>query len=48
MKVVIVEDEKLSAEHLALLLYRIDNTIEFVKYLETVKETIKAFQQGLE
>ena len=48
MKVVIVEDEKLSAEHLALLLYRIDNTIEVVKYLDTVKETIKAFQQGLE
>jgi DNA-binding LytR/AlgR family response regulator len=47
MKVVIVEDEKLSAEHLALLLHRIDNTIEVVKYLDTVKGTTKAFQEGL-
>jgi len=48
MKVVIVEDEKLSAEHLALLLHRIDSTIEVVKYLDTVKGTIKDFQEGLE
>ncbi len=48
MKVVIVEDEKLSAEHLALLLHRIDSTIEVVKYLDTVKATIKDFQEGLE
>jgi DNA-binding LytR/AlgR family response regulator len=34
MKVVIVEDEKLSAEHLALLLQRIDNSIKVVRYLE--------------
>jgi DNA-binding LytR/AlgR family response regulator len=47
MKVVIVEDEKLSAEHLALLLQRLDNTIEVVQYLDTVKATIKAFQEGL-
>jgi DNA-binding LytR/AlgR family response regulator len=48
MKVVIVEDEKLSAEHLCLLLQRIDNTIVVVRYLDTVKSTIKAFQEGLE
>lgn len=48
MKVVIVEDEKLSAEHLALLLQRLDNTIEVVQYLDTVKGTIKAFQDGLQ
>lgn len=48
MKVVIVEDEKLSAEHLALLLQRIDNTIEVVRYFDTVKGTIHAFQEGLE
>ena len=48
MKVVIVEDEKLSAEHLALLLQRIDSSIEVVRYLDTVKGTVKAFQDGIE
>lgn len=48
MKVVIVEDEKLSAEHLALLLQRIDSSIEVVRYLDTVKGTVKAFQERLE
>ncbi len=48
MKVVIVEDEKLSAEHLALLLQRIDNRIEVVRYLDTVQATIQAFEEGLE
>ena len=47
MKVVIVEDEKLSAEHLALLLQRIDSGIEVVRYLDTVKATIQAFQEGI-
>jgi DNA-binding LytR/AlgR family response regulator len=48
MKVIIVEDEKLSAEHLALLLKRLDSGIEVVCYLETVKDTIKVFQNGIE
>lgn len=48
MKVVIVEDEKLSAEHLALLLKRIDSSIEVVRYLDTVKGTVKAFHDGIE
>ena len=46
MKVVIVEDEKPSAEHLALLLQRIDGSIEVVNYLDTVKGVVKAFQDG--
>jgi len=44
MKVIIVEDEKLSAEHLALLLQKIDNSIEVVHYFDTVKATVKAFK----
>ena len=48
MKIVIVEDEKPSAEHLFMLLQRIDSSIEVVQYLDTVKGTIKAFQEGLE
>jgi DNA-binding LytR/AlgR family response regulator len=48
MKVVIVEDEKPSAEHLALLLQRMDGSIEVVNYLDTVKGVVKAFQDGLD
>jgi DNA-binding LytR/AlgR family response regulator len=48
MKVVIIEDEKLSAEHLALLLNKVDVNIEIVKYIDTVKATINLFEDGLE
>ena len=48
MNVVIVEDEKLSAEHLSLLLERIDSTIRVIQYLDSVKTTIKAFEEGLQ
>ncbi len=47
MKVIIVEDEKLSAEHLTMLLQKIDNNIEVVQYLDTVKAAINAFSKGL-
>ena len=47
MRVVIIEDEKLSAEHLALLLKKIDVNIEIVKYIDTVKATVYSFQEGL-
>jgi DNA-binding LytR/AlgR family response regulator len=47
MKVIIIEDEKLSAEHLNLLLQKIDPTIEVIQYLDAVKTTVKAFQEGL-
>lgn len=47
MKVVIVEDEKLSAEHLSLLLQKIDVCIEVIKYTDTVKATVEALQIGL-
>jgi DNA-binding LytR/AlgR family response regulator len=48
VKVVIIEDEKLSAEHLTMLLQKIDPAIEVVKYMDTVKATIREFQEGLE
>jgi DNA-binding LytR/AlgR family response regulator len=48
MKILIVEDEKPSAEHLAMLLHKIDASIEIVAQLDTVKGTVKAFQAGLE
>lgn len=47
MKVVIVEDEKLSAQHLTLLLQRIDHEIQVIQYFDSVKATIHAFENGL-
>lgn len=48
MKVVIVEDEKLSAEHLSLLLQKIDIGIEVIKYTDTVKATVETIEAGLQ
>jgi DNA-binding LytR/AlgR family response regulator len=48
MNVVIVEDEKLSADHLTLLLHKIDDNIQVIKYLDTVKSTVQAFKEGLQ
>lgn len=48
MKVVIIEDEKLSAEHLSLLLKKADANIEIVKYADTVKGTVRLFEDGLQ
>lgn len=48
MNVVIIEDEKLSAEHLTNLLKRIDKTIQVVAYFDSVKATISAFSKGLQ
>lgn len=47
MKVTIIEDEKLSAEHLTLLIQRIDISIEVVDYIDTVKGAIKYFKEGI-
>lgn len=40
MKVIIIEDERLSAEHLTRLLGRIDHTIEVIGYYDSVKRSI--------
>ena len=48
MKVVIVEDEKLSADHLSLLLQRINSNIQIINYFDSVKATTKAFEEGLQ
>jgi len=47
MKVVIIEDENLSAEHLSLLLNKIDKSIEVVKYIDSVKGAINFFKEGI-
>ncbi len=47
MKVVIIEDEKLSAEHLTVLLQKIDPSITVIKYFDTIKTSVTAFKEGL-
>ena len=47
MKVVIIEDEKLSAEHLTVLLQKIDSSIVVVESFDTVSTSVIAFKAGL-
>ncbi len=47
MKVIIIEDEKLSAEHLANLLKRVDPTIEVVNTISSVKKSLETFANGV-
>lgn len=48
MNIVIVEDEKLSAEHLTTMLQRIDASFRIVASFDSVRSTVAAFQQGLQ
>ncbi len=47
MKVIIIEDEKLSAEHLANLLKRIDPTIDVVNIISSVKKSLETIANGV-
>ena len=47
MKVVIIEDEKLSAEHLTVLLQKIDSYIVVVESFDTISASVTAFKEGL-
>ncbi|MCX6304630.1 MAG: LytTR family DNA-binding domain-containing protein [Bacteroidetes bacterium] len=46
MNAIIIEDEKLSAEHLCNLLKKIDPTIRVVDTFDSIRETVDAFQKG--
>lgn len=48
MRVVIIEDEKLSADHLTLLLKKVAPSINVVKYIDSIRSTVKAFEDGLQ
>ncbi|MCC7028944.1 MAG: response regulator transcription factor [Chitinophagaceae bacterium] len=48
MNVIIIEDEKLSAEHLTTMLHRIDKSITVVNTYDTVKASVHAFQSGIQ
>jgi len=47
MNVAIIEDEKLSAEHLCNLLTKIDPAIRVLQTFDTVKNSVLAFKNGL-
>jgi len=47
MKTIIIEDEKLSAEHLCTLLSKADPDIEVLDIYETIKQSKAAFQDGV-
>jgi DNA-binding LytR/AlgR family response regulator len=47
MKAIIIEDEKLSAEHLETLLRKIDAGIEIVARFDSIKKSVVEFNKGL-
>jgi DNA-binding LytR/AlgR family response regulator len=47
MNAIIIEDEKLSAEHLSHLLQRIDANIQVLANYDSVKKSISAFEKGI-
>lgn len=47
MKVIIIEDEKLSADHLKNLLKKIDDSVEVMAVFDTVKKSVEAFANGM-
>lgn len=47
MKAIIIEDEKLSAEHLARMIKRVDPNIEIIANFDSVKKSVEEFKKGL-
>jgi two-component SAPR family response regulator len=47
MKAIIIEDEKLSAEHLVTLLNKIDPSISVVATFDSVKKSTTEFKKGI-
>jgi DNA-binding LytR/AlgR family response regulator len=47
MKAIIIEDEKLSAEHLSNLIAKVDATIEVLHTFDSVRNSIDAFNDGI-
>jgi DNA-binding LytR/AlgR family response regulator len=47
MTAIIIEDEKLSAEHLTNLIAKVDPTIEVLRTFDSVKQSMDAFNDGI-
>jgi DNA-binding LytR/AlgR family response regulator len=48
MKVLIIEDEKLSAEHLVRMLDRVDKSIQVLAHYDSVKKSVLELKKGVE
>ncbi|MCD6068512.1 MAG: hypothetical protein K0S33_3338 [Bacteroidetes bacterium] len=48
MKVIIIEDEKLSADHLANLLAKTDSGMKVVDTIDSVKKAVEMFSKGID
>ncbi len=48
MKVIIIEDEQLSADYLKNILKRIDSTIEVISTIDSVKKSVEVFEKGVD
>ncbi|MBA2612023.1 MAG: response regulator transcription factor [Bacteroidetes bacterium] len=47
MNAIIIEDEKLSAEHLTTLLKKVDDSINIIATFDSVKKSVEEFSKGL-
>ncbi len=47
MKAIIIEDEKLSAEHLTNLLRKVDSGIQVIATYDSVKKSVEEFKKGI-
>lgn len=47
MNVIVIEDEKLSADHLVALIKKVDPTISVIARFDSVKKSIEEFNKGL-
>jgi len=48
MKAIIIEDEKLSAEHLANLLKKVDSSMQVIATYDSVKKSVEEFRKGVQ
>jgi len=48
MKVIIIEDEQLSADYLKNILKRIDSSIEVISIIDSVKKSVEVFEKGVD
>ncbi|MFI5151589.1 MAG: LytR/AlgR family response regulator transcription factor [Bacteroidia bacterium] len=47
MNVIIIEDEKLTADHLNTMLHKLDTSIRVVAVYDSVRSTVEAFKKGM-
>ena len=48
MKIIIIEDEQLSADYLKNILKRIDSSIEVISIIDSIKKSVEVFEKGVD